>query len=146
MARIEHIKRRLDNWALWRARRDNHGLGFPSQNILAAWGASVESQKKGSRESTMPVLHLEAEETDRAVESMKGSKAHLYETLHCIYVSDLGIPGTARRVGRAPSTVHAHLDAADRAIDAWLQNQARIKEEREAIARGREFASRPWGV
>lgn len=120
MARIEHIKRRLDNWALWRARRDNHGLGFPSQNILAAWMASAENPKRGSRESVIPILHLEAEETDRAVESFKASKPHLYETLHCIYIRDLGIPGTARRIGRAASTVHAQLEAADRAIDAWL--------------------------
>ncbi|GGH62221.1 hypothetical protein GCM10010975_26680 [Comamonas phosphati] len=130
MARIEHIKRRLDNWALWRSRCDSNGLGFPSQNILAAWGASAEQQK--TRESVIPVLHLEAEETDRAVESMKVGKPHLYETLHCIYIRDLGIPGTARRVGRAASTVHAHLEAADRAIDAWLVALAQENERKMA--------------
>lgn len=129
MARIEHIKHRLNNWALWRARRDNNGLGFPSQNILAVWGASVEAPLK-SRESVIPVLHLEAEETDQAVESLKGGKPHLYDTLLCIYVKDLGITGTARHIGRAPSTVHAQLDAADRAIDAWLVALAQEKERK----------------
>ncbi|MBS3019141.1 hypothetical protein DJFAAGMI_01880 [Comamonas sp. PE63] len=137
MARIEHIKRRLDNWALWRARRDNNGLGFPSQNILAVWGANVEQPQK-NRESVMPVLHLEAEETDKAVESLKGGKSHLYETLHCIYVRDLGVTGTARQIGRAPSTVHAQLDAADRAIDAWLVALAQEKERKRAAFNARD--------
>lgn len=134
MARIEHIKRRLNNWALWRARRDNHGLGFPSQNILAVWGASVEQPQK-NRESVIPVLHLEAEETDKAVESLKGSKAHLYETLFFIYVTDLGVTGSARRIGCAPSTVHARLDAADRAIDAWLVALAQENDRKRSVAR-----------
>lgn len=131
MARIEHIKHRLNNWALWRARRDNNGLGFPSQNILAVWGACAERSNK-NRESAIPVLHLEAEETDKAVESLKGGKPHLYETVYCIYVKDLGVTGTARRIGRAPSTVHAQLDAADRAIDAWLVDLAQEKERKRA--------------
>ena len=134
MARIEHIKRRLNNWALWRAKRDNHGLGYPSQNILAVWGASVEQPQK-NRESVIPVLHLEAEETDQAVESLKGGKSHLYETLYCIYVRDLGVTGTARQIGRAPSTVHAQLDAADRAIDAWLVALFQEKERKRAALR-----------
>lgn len=129
MARIEHIKHRLNNWALWRARRDNNGLGFPSQNILAVWGACAERSNK-NRESIIPVLHLEAEETDKAVESLKGGKSHLYETLYCIYVRDLGVTGTARQTGRAPSTVHAQLDAADRAIDAWLVALAQENERK----------------
>lgn len=134
MARIEHIKHRLNNWALWRARRDNHGLGFPSQNILAVWGAGVEQSQK-NRESVIPVLHLEAEETDKAVESLKVGKSHLYETLLCIYVRDLGVSGTARRIGRAPSSVHAQLEAADRAIDAWLVALAQENERKRSAAR-----------
>lgn len=129
MARIERIKQRLDNWAMWRARRDGHGLGFPSKNILANWVASPEQRSK-QRESVIPVLHLEAEETDKAVQSLKTSKPHLHQTLELIYLRDLGVQATARRIGRAPSTVHAHLDAADRAIDEWLTAMAREQERK----------------
>ncbi|WP_280189092.1 hypothetical protein [Delftia sp. PS-11] len=129
MARIEHIKRRLDNWAMWRARRDANGLGFPSQNILAVWMASTKQPPKG-RETTIPVLHLEAEETDRAVQSLKQSKPHLFLVLELIYLRDMGVLGTARRIGRAPSTVHAQLDAADRAIDEWLREMVRDRERK----------------
>lgn len=133
MARIEHIKRRLDNWALWRARRDNHGLGFASQNILAVWMASAGEVSK-SREVKMPVLHLEAEETDQAVMAMRVGKGHLYKTLESVYLRNLGVKETARRMDRAPSTIHAQLDQADRFIDVWLQTQQEAKDAARARA------------
>lgn len=142
MARIERIKQRLDNWALWRARRDGHGLGFPSQNMLAAWMASAEQRPK-LRESVIPVLHLEAEETDKAVQSLKPSKPHLHQTLELIYLRDLGVQGTARRIGRAPSTVHAQLEAADRAIDEWLV--AMVQERERKLAQLWAVKPRPDG-
>ncbi|MFG0593778.1 hypothetical protein ACF8OH_04615 [Delftia sp. WSY_9] len=129
MARREHIKQRLNNWAMWRARRDGNGLGFATQNILAAWMASVKQPPK-VREATIPVLHLEAEETDQAVQSLKHSKPHLFLVLELIYLRDLGIQGTARRIGRAPSTVHAQLDAADKAIEDWLSEMVQERERK----------------
>lgn len=128
MARIEHIKQRLNNWAMWRARRDAHGLGFATRNMLANWMASAGEVSRYSREATMPVLHLEAEETDEAVEAMRLGKGHLHVTLMCMYVKDLGVAGTARQMRRQPSTVHAQLEQADRWIDAWLQAKREAKE------------------
>lgn len=142
MARIERIKKRLDNWALWKARQASSGLGFHSVNVLAVdvWGRSSYNG------AAIPHFDQDAEETDQAVESLQAGKDHLYLTLYAIYMNDLGVQETARRTRKAPSTIHAHLEQADRAIDAWLQEQARIKEEKAALARGREFASRPQGV
>ena len=128
MARLEHIKQRLNNWAMWRARRDNHGLGFASRNMLANWMASAGEVSRYSRESTIPVLGLEAEETDEAVEALRLGYGHLHVTLMCVYIKDLGVAGTARQMRRSPATIYAYLDQADRWIDGWLQAKREAKD------------------
>ncbi|NIF85263.1 hypothetical protein F3J24_17260 [Comamonas sp. Tr-654] len=138
MARIEHIKRRLDNWALWRARLNSSGLGFHSVNVLAVDVWSRNSYNG----SAIPHIDQEGEETNQAVEAMKLTKRHLYETLYAYYLQDLGVQLIARSAGKSPSTIHSHFDQADRFIAGWLQEQTRIKEEKEALARGREYMAR----
>lgn len=142
MARIEHIKRRLNNWALWRERRDNHGLGFASRNMLANWMAAAGESGSKNRESTMPILHMEAEETDQAVQALKLGKGHLFKTLELVYLRNKGATEAARIMGRSPSTVHAQLDQADRCIALWLEDKARVREEQVALQKGREWAAR----
>lgn len=136
MARIAHIKRRLDNWALWKSRQASNGLGFHSVNILAldVWGRSSYNG------ASIPHFDEDAEETNQAVESLKLSKPHLYEMLDCIYMKDLGVRETARRMGRGESTIHQQLDQADKAIDAWLSDSAEEKVRRRATALAAERA------
>ncbi|AIJ45553.1 hypothetical protein O987_07045 [Comamonas testosteroni TK102] len=138
MARIEHIKRRLDNWALWKARLNSTGLGFHSVNVLA-----VDVWSRNSYNGSMiPHIDQEGEETDQAVEALKPGKIHLYQTLHAYYLQDLGVQLIARSTGKSPSTIHAHFDQADHFIAGWLQEQARMREEKEALARGREYMAK----
>ena len=137
MARIERIKLKLDNWALWKSRMNSSGLGFHSVNILAVDVWSRNSYNG----SSIPHFDQEAESVDQAVESMKPGKAHLYETLQAYYLQDLGVTEIARRMCKGPSTIHSHLDQADRHIDAWLQEAQRQREEKEALARGRAYQS-----
>ena len=47
---------------------------------------------------------------------------------------DLGVNETARRMGKARSTVHAHLEQADRWIDAWLTAEREAKDKARAQA------------
>lgn len=116
MARIEHIRQRLENWALWHARLNSSGLGYHSVNVLAC-----DVWTRGSYGGTViPHIDADAELIHQAVQALKLTRSHLYETLDCIYLRDLGVSGTARHMGRARSTIHAQLDEADRAIDAWL--------------------------
>ncbi|WP_313074907.1 hypothetical protein [Melaminivora sp.] len=130
MARIEHIKRRLDNWALWKARQNDTGLGFHSRSILA-----VDVWMRGSYNgASIPHFEDEASETDEAVTALKLGRGHLYTTLDCIYLRDLGVKATALRMQRAESTIHAQLEQADRAIAAWLEAQATERERRRATA------------
>lgn len=117
MARIEHIRQRLENWALWRSRRDSHGLGYASRNVLTQWAAPGT---RYAREAVMPVLHIDAQVTDDAVSALRMGNGHLYVTLVCIYLKGLGINGTAQQMRRSPRTIHAQLEQADRLINSWL--------------------------
>lgn len=133
MARLERIKRRLDNWALWKARQNDAGLGFHARSILA-----VDVWMRGSYNgASIPHFEDEAVETDEAVTALKLGKGHLYVTLDCIYLKDLGIVQTARRMQRAESTIKAQLEQADHAIAAYLDAKAEDRERRraESIAR-----------
>lgn len=128
MARLERIKKRLDNWALWKARQNDAGLGFHTRSVLA-----VDVWNRGSYNgAVIPHFEQEAEVTDQAVESLKVGKGHLHVTLDWIYLRDLGVNETARRIGKSVATVHSHLDQADQAIAAWLEEWAAEQERRRA--------------
>lgn len=133
MARLDHIKRRLDNWALWRARMNDGGQGWRDRNPLAAWAEDVWS-RTSYHGASIPHFDEEAEETDRAVQALKLGKGHLYVTLDWIYLRDLGVNETARRMRKAPSTIHAHLEQADHWIAAWLDMEREAKERARAQA------------
>lgn len=118
MARIDWVKQRLENWALWKARSDSNGLGYARSSILLALGGTTN----GSRESIIPVDEVEASRTDKAVESLKLRRSHLYLALQLFYVKGHGIKQTARIMCRAESTVKAQLAEADAAIAQWFND------------------------
>jgi len=126
MARIDHIKLRLNNWALWRARQNGHGLGFASVNVLLAMRVDK------SRESHVPHDECDAEQIERAVESLKTGKGALYVTLHLYYLKGIGIRGVMREMGRSERTVLSNLEAADLAISAWLQEDMERRQQQRA--------------
>lgn len=131
MARLEHIKRKLDNWALWKARQNDAGLGWHARSVLA-----VDVWNRGSYNGAIiPHFEQEAELTNQAVESLKLGKGHLYVTLDCIYIKDLGVKQAARRMLRAESTIKAQLEQADHAIDSWLSAWAEEQERKRVAAR-----------
>jgi hypothetical protein len=120
MARIEYIKFRLNNWALWKARENAGGLGFARRSVMFA------EPSGGYRESVVPVDDVDASVTNDAVESLKGAHRHLYEVLQTFYVSaDAGsVRGVAARLGKGASTVSTNLDQADLALSIWFRQRA----------------------
>lgn len=120
MARIEYIKHRLDNWALWKARESSGGLGFASTSVLLA--DRVDRYREININSTID--ETDASLTDAAVESLKPTRQHLYDRLHLIYIAGVGIREAARRQQCAESTIKASLDQADHALAAWLSAKA----------------------
>ncbi len=136
MARIEWVKLRLENWALWKVREASGGLGWATQSVLLA------NRVDESRDSPLPIDETDAEKTDQAVESLHLGRGHLYQTLYCIYVHGIGIRETARRMSRAESTVKANLDHADHALRDWFNAKAEADEaQRRALAAKRSFAT-----
>ena len=120
MARIEWIKHRLENWALWKARESSGGTGWATKSVL------LSDPVDRSREVPMPVDETDALVTNQAVESLKAGRRHLYDTLILIYVSGIGIKATALSLGRAESTVKANLDQADHALRDWFNAKTEI--------------------
>lgn len=116
--RIEWVKLRLNNWALWKAREAGGGLGFATQ---ASFLREVDSSRY--RESIIPIDECDASVTNEAVESLKVPRPHLYACLQAIYVKDTGIKGAAQRLGKAESTIKAQLAQADAALATWFNER-----------------------
>lgn len=122
MARIEGIRRRLENWSRWCARVDSGSLGYPSTNVLARLAG------KGTRaEAVIPTDHIEAAETNDAVESLKLTRSHLYLVLTLHYAQNLPIHQVAHRMVRAESTIKRNLEDADAALQQWLRDKAEAR-------------------
>ena len=136
MARIEWIKHRLDNWALWKVREASGGLGWATQSVLLA------NRVDESRDSPLPIDEIDAEKTNQAVESLKLGKGHLYVTLQLIYVKGIGVRETARQMSRAESTVKANLDSADHALRDWFNAKVEADDaQRRVLASKRSFTT-----
>jgi hypothetical protein len=119
MARIEWVKQRLENWALWSATMEGGGLGFSSQAAFLNAGADPGRY----REAAVPIDEVDASVTDLAVAHLKLGHGHLHQTLRLFYVKGQGITGTARTMRRAESTIHNHLGQADALIAAWFRDR-----------------------
>lgn len=136
MARIDWVKQRLENWARWCQQREAGALGYPRQSVFARLAG------KGTRaESVIPVDSIDAALTDEAVQALRLDRSHLYLTLQLVYVQGRDIADAARQMQRAPSTVKAHLDAADHALALWFRERA----NQAAAARGRGRVVRASG-
>lgn len=138
MARIEWVRQRLENWALWHERGRGGGLGYATQSVLLA-----NPVDGGEREAFVPCDEIEAAETEEAVESLKLGYGHLHKTLQLFYLRGLGIKETARLMQRAESTIKAQLDRADHLLAEWFAARKREKETRAQRLRDKLEAIRP---
>ncbi len=120
MARIEHIRLRLENWALWYSRKQGNAQGYRTENILSRWGMPTG----GYREATLPVIDEDARAVDDAVKSLQLTRSHLYLVLMLTYAQGLPRHLVARRMARAESTVSRNLEDADRALDELFRAAA----------------------
>ncbi|MDP3650512.1 MAG: hypothetical protein Q8R67_02405 [Rhodoferax sp.] len=129
MARIDYIKYRLDNWALWKVRESSGGLGYATQSVFLSEPVDGHKELMGTIEETDAVL------TNQAVESLRPARQHLYSTLQLIYIDGIGIKATAQRMGRAESTIKANLDAADHALSVWFSERTEMAKAKDRLLR-----------
>lgn len=137
MARIEWVRQRLENWALWHERGRGGGLGYATQSVLLA------ERVDGDRQAFVPVDEIEAGVTDEAVESLKLGYGHLHKTLQLFYLAGKGIKETARVMERAESTIKAQLERADALLAVWFADRKRRKEAEATEFRAALAATRP---
>ena len=124
MARIEWVRARLENWAAWCQQQADGGLGYPKQSAFAVLGG------RGRRsDGAIPVLAIEAAETDQAVRSLRFTQSHLYQMLVLHYALGLPRHQVAARMGRADATIKRQLEDADHAVARWLQDRQRQRQE-----------------
>lgn len=133
MARLEHIRTRLENWAKWRARREAMGIGYPRQ---AAFLRVAVDGGRGRADTS--ASDADAQEIDLAVDAMKldPAKSKLAKALELVYLGAHGggVDQAARTMGKAVSTLHDYLAQADHAIERWLQDRAEVRERKRAAA------------
>jgi hypothetical protein len=125
MARIEEIERRLLNWARWKAGESRTGrIGYARTN----WGADVGT-RGCYREARIPTSDCEAEETDRAIAAL--TPFELRETVSVYYLSS-GEKEALWRLQCARQTMHARIGRAHLALQHWLAEQYRTREQERA--------------
>lgn len=128
MARIEWVKQRLENWALWKEREQRGGLGFYTSSAFT-WQVVDTS---GYRELMSTVDDVEAQHTDQAVQALRATHPQLLRTVELIYLEDKGIRATALIMCKAESTIKANLEKADASIAVYLRLKAQEREQAQA--------------
>lgn len=132
MARIEWVKQRLNNWALWKVQEGSGGMGFASQSSFLN-NAPGESRP----ESRIPIDEIDASVTNEAVESLKVPRPHLYRVLQCIYPRGMGVKATARECDCQESNVYSLLGIADGVLATWFRDRLEKQQAaRDALRRG----------
>ena len=135
MARIEWVEERLKVWARWKANLLAGPLGYAAVNL-----ADADAGRSGYIEASIPLLAVEAGETDEAIKLLdKG----LQDTIREVYCGRGGVRHAARKMGVAESTLHARVDQAHWQISHHIlerQERWRNKRTRDEAA---QAAARP---
>ena len=130
MARIESIRRRLENWQRWMLGGSSSTLGYPKRSAFLRMVPSTSTT-----ESSVPVDDVEAAVTHDAIESLRLTQSHLYQVLQLTYLRSMTAGEAARSMGKGVSTIRLYLEQADRAIEAWLVDVSR---QRRGVLQHRE--------
>lgn len=133
MAKIEHIERRLLNWARWKvgATGDKLGYASPSLNERVDGG--------GYRSVGVPTLSHDAYEVDAAIGALSKD---LQQTLYEVYVCESPSSVLEQRLGIGYRAVLSRVDQAHRLLlRVFEESAAKLKAAREAIQSAQSYAN-----
>ena len=85
MHMIDYVEQRLEEWADWYCRRDDHGLGYPKQSIEAELMALGGLMIKMTGDYS-PLGHANAEEIEFHIHALAKQNRVLADTLRSAYV------------------------------------------------------------
>lgn len=122
MARIEHIKHRLERWGVWLDQRVNGGTGYPKQSSFLRLPGPI-----GGLCGATTSQDLECGQTHDAVLSLRFTRPELFRCLELVYRENKAYKLVAVAMSKDESTIKAYLERADKAIEMWL------REKREAV-------------
>lgn len=118
MARIEDIERRLLNWARWKLGGTSSGLGYATARC---WAVVVTP---GYREAVIPTVACEAEETDRAVQSLA---SELRATLEVVYLMNEPMKRKIAYLCCCEATIKARIWRAHRMLVNFFSDRGGMK-------------------
>lgn len=93
------IERRLENWARWHASGGGDGAGARSGGsgmVSSIYSQRPRGQRSGYRVASVPVLSLDAQETDRAVRAVQALAPEVADALVAWYRRRGPSPGLQR--------------------------------------------------
>lgn len=133
MARIEWVEERLQVWARWKIARGSGDMGYSSVDLGGANGG-----RSGYVTAAIPMLEVEAAETDEAVQGVHPGELRLTVTEY--YCGPGGIEEKMLRLGCAKATLMRRIEQAHEQIAGHIREvRARRDRERarvEALQRG----------
>ncbi|HYW57693.1 MAG TPA: hypothetical protein VE934_12075 [Polaromonas sp.] len=118
MARIDHIKHRLERWGVWIDQRDAGGTGYPRQSSFLRLPGPI-----GVICGALTAQDLECGQTHDAVQSLKVARPELFKCIELVYRKNMQYKVVALTMGKNESTVRLYLEQADRAIEQWLREK-----------------------
>ena len=126
MARSEDVERRCLNWARWKNGEGQGGLGYGG----GGWNWSG-ADRSAFREAKVPTLDAEAEQPDRAIQSLASA---LRRTVEVYYLGTGTMEERCRSLQISRATIYVRVDRAHDVIAAWLREaEARARHERERV-------------
>lgn len=129
MARNEEMERRCLNWARWKAGDGQGGLGWGSGS--GGW-QSAGADRSGYREAKVPTLDAEAEQTNRAIETLDVS---MQRTVTVYYLGTGTMEQRCSHLQISRATIYLRVDRAHELLAAWLREiEAKARNERERLA------------
>jgi hypothetical protein len=122
MARIEHIKHRLERWGVWLDQRVNGGTGYPKQSSFLRLPGPI-----GGLCGAISAQDLECGQTHDAVLSLQFTRPELYRCIELVYCENKAYKQVASAMFKNESTVRSYLDQADKLVEQFL------REKRESV-------------
>lgn len=111
----EYVRERLNNWAAWLTQRESSSLGYPKINLL--------QMSRGRPASTdydcVVVDSVQASETHRAVQSLRGPQVRLWLALMCRYVGNPSVRA-ARRSAMTHAEIGQVMGVTERTALTWV--------------------------
>lgn len=116
---VDYVAQRLNQWAEWKLRRHDEGLGYPKQ---VAW---FDNLPKGGFTQFTPDVKDECIEVDQCVIAVLATDAKMYEVLVLTYCElNMTVEQKAKRIGCCVNTYKSYIGLANRLVLGYLNDVA----------------------